>query len=129
MALPELFNNPEVAGNLTPEGVRDTCRNWYPEIFEQLTGEKPTPENSYITRERKFAADNVENWVVICAWGDHSHPLKGFVKCIATLGGNRKYADSKMFMVRNERYAARDHFGYVIQPDDLIWQEETAQQD
>ena len=54
LALPELAENKKLFGGgkeATLKLARKLCRDYYPEIFEQLTGEKATPENSYAAQK------------------------------------------------------------------------------
>lgn len=107
--------------------AHERCRDWYPEIFEKLTGEKATPENSRMMADRKFHEDNKDNFVVISAIGDHSHKFTGFVLCEATLGGIRGgWKDgeritpvTKVFLVKNEVYANRGNNGHVVTKEDI----------
>lgn len=122
LALPELVNQSHLFDS--PIGVldnaRQVCCNWYPSIFEKLTGEKPTLANSYTLRKDKFHRDNKDNWIVICAWGDWKEGTpKGYVTCLAALGGERdRQTKKREYLVIQSTYKARSEFGYVIQPID-----------
>ena len=109
--------------------AKETLCNWYPDIYEQLTGEKATPENSSTRNEQKFTTDHAAEWVVICASGDWKAGVpKGYVECIATLGGQRGgyhngvivNPEERRYFVLSARYDSRERWGYVIRPDDLF---------
>ena len=122
LALPELAENKKLFGagkEATLKMARESCRDYYPDIFEQLTGEKATPENSRARAEAKFNQDHANDWVVIVAYGDWKEGVpKGFVLGEATLGGKRKNIPLRSFLIPQERYTERGPFGYVVQSDD-----------
>ncbi len=122
LALPELAENKKLFGGgkeATLNLVRQLCRDFYPDIFEQLTGEKATPENSYARAEARFKEDHANDWVVIAAYGDWKEGVpKGFVLGEATLGGKRKNVPLRSFWIPRKRYTKRSLFGYVVQSDD-----------
>lgn len=118
VGLPELANQAGLFGQETPgetlERTRRLCRDWYPDIFEQLTGEQATPENSFKRAEDAFARENADNWVVVSARSAEH----GFVKCCATKGGvHRHDVPQAEYLVSALRYDHRSRFGYVIQSD------------
>ena len=130
LAVPSLLDGPAFKQLDTPaeraemlERARAACRNYYPEAFAALTGEQPTPENSCVLAERQFAADHANNWVVISAVGDwHADVPQGYVLGTATLGGQRdNRIEHRDYLIRADKYDAREKFGYVVQPDD-VWQ-------
>jgi hypothetical protein len=115
-------NNPRYDPTLAAKDIaqaRETCRNWYPDIYEKLTGETTTPENSYKRREEHFNRENAKNLVVVSACGEWCGCPAGYVECVATLGGDHHIREGKKFYVLAARYETREEFGYVIQPDDL----------
>ena len=122
LALPELAENKKLFGagkEATLQMARELCRDYYPDIFQQLTGEKATPENSRARAEAKFNQDHANDWVVIVAYGDWKEGVpKGFVLGEATLGGKRKNIPLRSFLIPQERYTERGPFGYVVQSDD-----------
>ena len=123
VALPEIVSqksygiSPEKTGEHI-QNARRVCRDWYPDIYAQLTGETVTPANSRKLAKRKFHEDHAGDYVVICALGDHSHKYKGFVLCEGAKGGDHRSPDHKNFLVENDEYII-GLFGYVIQPGDL----------
>jgi hypothetical protein len=118
LALPELASNPRVFEGGDPAAILERammiCRDWYPDIYEELTGESATVENSYKRRERHFNLVNAEKYMVISACRADE---PGKVICFATLGGQRKGVVGKWFLVDENKYHARSEFGYVIQDE------------
>lgn len=142
MALPAIVNQKSFKATDPAkmlEIARSTCRNWYPDLYESLTGEKATPENSTVRAEEEFHRVNANKWVVICASGDWKEGCPpGYVDCIASLGGQHGgYKDGQIVTVQEKRafvraadYSARDsRFGYVLpdQPAALVnWAQRKA---
>lgn len=97
-----------------PEQVENAIKevkNWFPDKYEGWTGTVLPVEESYTKRNRKFEADNADNYVVISAWGDwHQKVPKGMVAVLATKGGNRNSNDTKWFLVPANEY----HGNFVI---------------
>lgn len=100
------------------ESARARCRDNYPDIFQKLTGEVPTPENSRKLAEEKFDEDNKNNWVVYSARGDWADGCPaGMVECWAQVGGRKKFLDekeSRLFYIPKSDYEKRGPFGYVV---------------
>lgn len=85
MVFPEAFSEKD------REAARYRVRNDYPEAFEELTGEKPTVENSRVLAERAFKAATFEKFVVCCAYGDwHEKVPAGMVGVIARRASDQK---------------------------------------
>lgn len=126
VALPELASDPRVFEGGEPVAILEQammiCRDWYPDIYEELTGESATVENSRKRQQQNFDQVNAEKCVVISA-SRADEP--GKVLCFATLGGQRKNAAGRWFLVDEEKYHARSEFGYVIQ-DELEIQKEVT---
>lgn len=70
---------PEVAQGLRPDGMaeliesaRISCRNWFPQVYCELTGEslESLRGRSYIYDQECFLAENANKYVAITAWGD-----------------------------------------------------------
>jgi hypothetical protein len=122
LALPELAEKENLFGGgkeATLQLARQHCCDYYPDIFEELTREKATPENSRTRAEAKFNQDHANEWVVIAAYGDWKEGVpKGFVLGEATLGGKRKNVSARSFLIPEERYSERNLFGYVVQSED-----------
>ena len=77
--------------------------------------------------KREFRAAHAGDLVAIAAWGDwHASVPKGKVGVVATRGGVRPVYGApvaeEMFLVDEVRYAAREWFGYVVDPTvDTVW--------
>lgn len=111
-----------------------TLENYFPEFCMAIMGYTPPIERSNKLRELAFNETNKSNYVVISAYGgwfEHTRrpTIRGsvvveYVLGLATIGGKREsdghggFVDSKWFDIPAERYAKREHGGYVIQPDD-----------
>lgn len=90
------------------DNAHRSMMNWNPDEYERLMNCEIPLEMSLVKRDRKFAEDNKNNYVVISAFGDwHPEVPKGFVGVLATLGGNRSNSVKK-FLVPNEEY--KGHF-------------------
>lgn len=90
-----------------------TMRDYYPEAFEQLTGEKPTLENSYKLRQYAFYKETWDKYVVRSASGPSSfYPdiPQGAVKVWAVKNSTR---EEKCFLLKAEDYK-QGEFGYVV---------------
>jgi hypothetical protein len=115
VALPELASNPRLFEGGDPAAILERammiCRDWYPDIYEELTGEKATVDNSRKRQQQNFDQVNAVKYVVISA-SPSEEP--GKVLCFATLGGQRKGVVGKWFLVDKDKYHARGEFGYVI---------------
>ena len=111
LALPELAENKKLFGagkEATLKLAREHCCNYYPDIFEQLTGQKATSKNSWKRAETEFYRDHANDWIVIAAYGDWKEGVpKGFVLGEATLGGKRKNAALRSFLIPKQRYDKR----------------------
>lgn len=89
----------------------ESVKNWFPDKYEQWTGIEIPVEQSLVKKNRKFEADNADNYVVISAWGDwHQKVPKGMVAVLANKGGNRNSNDTKWFLVPANEY----HGNFVI---------------
>lgn len=123
LGLPELAKDERIFQGEPEEVLRhahQVCRDYYPDMYEKLTGEKATPENSLKRRENAFDEEHFKDLIVICAFGDWKEGVpEGCVLGYATVGGNRKTKDGKYFLIEKGKYDRRLPFGYVITTDDL----------
>lgn len=84
------FHFPEFFTGAQYEASVATLKNWHPDEWEQVTGEKVKPEESHKVRERIFAAENKGKLFAIAAWGDWSRNVpKGMVGVCVTVDGER----------------------------------------
>lgn len=101
-----------------------SLKNYYPDAYMTITGEKVTAAESYVVREREFNAVHVSDYVTRTAWGDwHPSVPKGKVGVRATLGGILE-TEERYYLVDESRYGNRIHSGggYVINPSlDASW--------
>lgn len=105
VGLPQYFSDEQVVR------ATESVKNWFPDKFEEWTGIEIPVEQSLVKKNRKFEADNADNYVVISAWGDWQHNVpKGMVGVLATKGGNRNSSDAKWFLVPKDEY----HGNFVI---------------
>lgn len=101
------------------EQAKQTVLNWYPDFYEQWTGRKIGPGESFIRDRQTFDRENAHRLVVVSAVGDWAEgvPL-GSVLVTATLGGKRDNIerDGRKFLVPAGEYAAsrRGTTGFVV---------------
>lgn len=96
--------------------ARNTLMNGSPDEFSAATGETVSPEQSSTLRERRFKADNADNWVGVSA-SMHDED-KSLVVVMATLAGKRpshgEEWNDRTFLVPASEYESRSAFGFVI---------------
>jgi hypothetical protein len=105
--------------------ARDTMKNWHPHEYARFFGVsvESLAGQSFKYDEELFDIANADKLVVTAAWGDwHENVSAGMVGVLATRGGSRTPGTERVYVeVTAERYAARSHFGYVIQSDEPAW--------
>lgn len=104
---PELF--PELAG-YDPD---ESCRRWFPDEYEQVTGHKVTATESHIVSEREFYAAHRGDYIAYSAVniGD------GKVGVWARVGGRANPDGHEiMVVVTAAEYDARHAAGMVVDP-------------
>ena len=78
----------------------DTLRNWYPDEYEKHFGVLPRISESHVLKERVFARDNANKYVVVSTiLADND-----MVECYAVKGGR----------LENGRYASEDHKTFLV---------------
>lgn len=97
----------------TQLGAIDMLKNYFPDEYEEVTGEIIPLHESRAKAERVFKSQNKDNLVVIAAVGSGRNCPEGFVLCLATKGGERG-VDGKYFLVPEGDYRARGEFGFVV---------------
>jgi len=108
VGLPQYFKPEEVAR------AHQTAKNWFPDEYEAFTGTIIPLNESYIKQERQFAIDHANDYVVVAAWGDWNKAVpKGMVGVAACKGGDRN-TERRCFLVPDDEYKTRSHFGFVI---------------
>lgn len=111
LAFPDLFS-PETHIN-----AKDTCRNWFPDIWEAWTGITLDPNQSYMKKQQHFYKQHEQDWIVTAAWGDwHPRVPQGFVAGRAYYGGRRTPQGgslgptSRFFLIPQDEYAQQRPF-------------------
>lgn len=117
VSLPEALNAMAFRLKKTPTDLREvaweTVRNWFPDEYEQVTGETLREGDSHERDRALFHERHRNDWVVICAIGNGDK-----VRVTATLGGKREFgAKGREFWVSDAEYSARSRFGFVIDLD------------
>lgn len=95
--------------------ARRTLIDWTPYAFMKATGETIATQDSRGLRQEAFADTNRERWVVTSALTCEGDP--DTVRCHAKLGGDRGNAETRIFLVPADEYAARGPFGFVVDVD------------
>ncbi|MEH6952869.1 hypothetical protein V4R08_16625 (plasmid) [Nitrobacter sp. NHB1] len=104
-ALPELFTEYE-------RRCADlTIRNWYPDAWEAIHCRPLLPGESHEKDRQAFERDHASDWIVISAIRSDHHP--GMTECVATLGGDRRAAEQRRYLVPSDEYHV-GRFGFVI---------------
>lgn len=109
LIFPHLFTSYE------RRGAERTIKDSWPDAWEAIFGTILPPGESYEKDRRAFEAAHATDWIVISAIT--SDRRKGFVECVATLGGKRGHAgEEQRFLVPSAEYNV-GRFGFVIDPD------------
>ena len=104
-ALPELFTDYE------RRCADQTIRDWYPDAWEMIHSRQLLPGESHEKDRRAFERDHASDWIVISAIrSDHQ---RGMTECVATLGGDRRAAEQRRYLVPSDEYHI-GRFGFVI---------------
>ena len=104
-ALPELFTDYE------RRCADQTIRDWYPDAWETIHSRQLLPGESHEKDRRAFERDHASDWIVISAIrSDHQ---RGMTECVATLGGDRRAAEQRRYLVPSDEYQI-GRFGFVI---------------
>lgn len=85
-------------------------KDYYPDAWEQQTGQTLKPGESDVRDRETFMDDNAENFVVIAAI--QSNVYRGQVECTATKGGDRNNPKIQFLVPAGEYKIGR--FGFVI---------------
>jgi hypothetical protein len=104
-ALPELFTDYE------RRCADQTIRDWYPDAWETFHGRPLLPGESHEKDRQAFERDHASDWIVISAIRSDHHP--GMTECVATLGGDRRAAEQRRYLVPSDEYQI-GRFGFVI---------------
>jgi hypothetical protein len=104
-ALPELFTDYE------RRCADQTIRDWYPDAWETIHGRPLLPGESLEKDRQAFERDHASDWIVISAIRSDHH--RGMTECVATLGGDRRAAEQRRYLVPSDEYHV-GRFGFVI---------------
>lgn len=105
-AFPHLFTDYE------RKCADETLRDGEPESYEIVNNVVLRPGESRTKDARKFRLDHASDWIVISAIT--SRQRRGFVECVATIGGDRR-GKERRFLVSDVEYDPGRH-GFVIDP-------------
>ncbi len=109
LTFPHLFTSYE------RRGAERTIKDSWPDAWEAIFGTILQPGESYEKDRRAFETAHAADWIVISAIT--SDRRKGFVECVATLGGKRGHAvEERRFIVPSDEYNV-GRFGFVIDPE------------
>lgn len=86
------------------EAVAESLRQWFPDEWETMTGEKVTAEQSTIVAKREFLAAHVDDWIGVAALGTPDG-----VKVWCRKGGDHD-AEEAIFLVPDGEYHAGRFF-------------------
>lgn len=94
-------------------------KNYYPDNYAKWSGKPVSLEESLVLRQKKFAEENVNNYVTLAAFGSwHENVPQGMVGVFAGKGGrkeNGQYPDDcKEFLVPEKEYEERNELPFVI---------------
>ncbi|WP_312841736.1 DUF7007 domain-containing protein [Sinorhizobium psoraleae] len=93
----------------------EIIQNNWPNVWERTYRRELAPGESWAKDRAAFDGAHADDWIVVSAiYSDH-HP--DMTEVIATRGGKRDgQAEEMRFLVPRAEYAARDRFGFVIDP-------------
>jgi hypothetical protein len=105
LVFPEAF-----AGNV--EHAKTSAKNWFPDEYEALTGEKVAVEESCVLRDRAFKAATADKFVAKSARGDWADDVPtGMVGVTAYKASTGETAS---FLVPASEYRSRGANGFVV---------------
>ncbi|MCZ7977384.1 hypothetical protein EXN32_11930 [Agrobacterium tumefaciens] len=94
----------------------ETIRNSWPSAWEAIHCRELAPGQSWTKDRQAFERRHAGDWVVISAIFSSHHA--DMTEVVASRGGRRDgRAQEIRFLVPRAEYAARDRFGFVIDPD------------
>lgn len=84
-------------------------KDWYPDAWMAWKGAALDPSESHILRDRAFAEEHINDWLVQAAGKPKGDAPPGMVACVATRLGKEKG-----FLVPEDEYRTRGDFPFVI---------------
>ncbi|KEA04350.1 hypothetical protein QOV31_005129 (plasmid) [Agrobacterium fabrum] len=110
LTFPDLFTSYE------RKCADETIRNSSPSAWEEIHGRELAPGQSWTKDREAFERKYAGDWIVISAIFSSHHA--DMTEVVATRGGRRDgRAEEMRFLVLRTEYAARDRFGFVIDPN------------
>lgn len=99
--------------------AKQKLADYLPDCHDRFYGGHLTPEQSRIRADEQFSRDHADDWVGVSAIAINEHE----VRVTACKGGRtpKTYTlnhPMTEWLVSKDRYRARSHHGYVIQPGD-----------
>ena len=92
-----------------------SCRDWFPDEYQQFTGTVLEDDRSHILSERRFRERHKDDYVVKAAFGDWKEGVpSGMVGVVAALGSRKEGDEDAWFLVPDAEYEQRGKFGFVI---------------
>jgi len=112
---------PHVFDEETRKGADATLRNWYPEQWEELHGEKIEEGQSRKRDEQIYRERHANDYQGVAASRMGSSPLILVHACRGGRDENGRYANPvNTYLVSEDRYDSRDmRFNYLIQDGDI----------
>jgi hypothetical protein len=105
---------PQLFTALERRHAGQTIKDSWPDAWEAIFGTILGPGQSRRKDQRTFEAEHAADWIVVSAITSELH--KGFVECLATLGGQRgPGTEERRFLVPADEYDI-GRFGFVINP-------------
>jgi len=101
LSMKDLFFDPQII-----ESAKNSARNYFPEEYELITGEKVDPKDSYSLQRSAFFASTNDRFVV---WSARNKD--GMVEVHARRASDKA---EQTAMVSKEDYDGRGEFGYIL---------------
>ena len=112
LAFPEYFDT------RMQHEAHQTCKDWFPEVWEAWTGTTLSLDESSTKRTEAWYHDQAQDWLMITTWGEwHPDVPKGFVAVCARQGGRQKHTDvpDQYFLVAADEYRA-SRLQFMVDP-------------
>lgn len=104
----------------TQADARSTCRNYFPDQYEEVFGVKVTAEQSHIVRERKEKKLHAGKLQSFAAWGDWAKNVPaGMVGLCAKVDGRGGSGPERFFLLPAEDYKV-PYRGVFVIPDHAV---------
>ncbi|MCP4560154.1 MAG: hypothetical protein GY873_09035 [Bosea sp.] len=105
---------PDLFSSFERRCAEKTLKDSWPDAWEAIFGVVLGPGESHERDRRAFEREHATDWIVVSAI--MSSRKRGFVECVATLGGRHRLgAEERRFLVPSDEYKV-GRFGFVIDP-------------